>query len=150
MGRRQRVKPQITRPLLYIRKTHGLKGIKMEKVSLLSRQGHTDQRRNKSAAIPAEQASRLTHAIMNQLTIIYLSCSKLHRRLGPMSAVKEDTDIEIIEAAVDAIAQQTEALRFRLEKLAGAQVKPLAGKPQKLAGSKTKLSFISPREIEKT
>ena len=110
---------------------------------------HTDRRRDKSTAIPAEQVSRLTHAIMNQLTIIYLSCSKLHRRLGPDSAVKEDSDIEIIEAAVDAIAQQTEALRFRLEKLSRAQLKIPAGKPQKRASLKTKLSFISPREIQK-
>jgi hypothetical protein len=47
----------------------------MEKVLLLSRQRHTDRQRDKSATTPAEQASRLTHTIMNQLTIIYLSCS---------------------------------------------------------------------------
>jgi len=122
----------------------------MEKVSLLSRQRHTDRQRDKSAATPAEQASRLTHTIMNQLTIIYLSCSKLRRRLGPESSAKEDSDIQIIESAVEKIAAQAEALRFRLEKTTRPRVKDRSGKPQKQLGSKTKLSVISPRRIENT
>jgi len=87
---------------------------------------------------------------MNQLTIIYLSCSKLRRRLGPESSAKEDSDIQIIESAVEKIAAQAEALRFRLEKTTRPRVKARSGKPQKQLGSKTKLSFISPRRIEKT
>ena len=122
----------------------------MEKVSLLSRQRHTDRQRDKSAATPAEQAGRLTHTIMNQLTIIYLSCSKLRRRLGPESSAKEDSDIQIIESAVEKIAAQAEALRFRLEKTTRPRVKDRSGKPQKQLGSKTKLSVISPRRIENT
>ena len=122
----------------------------MEKVSLLSRQRRTDRQRDKSAPTPAEQASRLTHTIMNQLTIIYLSCAKLRRRLGPESSAKEDSDIQIIESAVEKIAAQAEALRFRLEKTTRPRVKARSGKPQKQLGSKTKLSFISPRRIEKT
>ena len=122
----------------------------MEKVSLLSRQRHTDRQRDKSAATPAEQAGRLTHTIMNQLTIIYLSCSKLRRRLGPESSAKEDSEIQIIESAVEKIAAQAEALRFRLEKTTRPRVKDRSGKPQKQLGSKTKLSVISPRRIENT
>ena len=122
----------------------------MEKVSLLSRLRHTERQRDKSTATPAEQASRLTHTIMNQLTIIYLSCSKLRRRLGPEASAKEDSDIQIIESAVEKIAAQAEALRFRLEKTTRPQVKARSGKPQKQLGPKTKLSFISPRKVEKT
>ena len=122
----------------------------MEKVSLLSQQRRTDRQRDKSAPTPAEQASRLTHTIMNQLTIIYLSCAKLRRRLGPESSAKEDSDIQTIESAVEKIAAQAEALRFRLEQTTHTQVKARSGNPQKQLGSKTTLSFISPRGIEKT
>jgi nitrogen fixation/metabolism regulation signal transduction histidine kinase len=122
----------------------------MDKVSLLSRQRHTDRQRDKSAATPAEQASRLTHTIMNQLTIVYLSCSRLRRSLGADPSLQQDSDIQIIESAVEKIATQTEALRFRLEKTSRPQVKARSGKPQKQHGAKTKVSFISPRGIEKT
>ncbi|MGE5817903.1 MAG: hypothetical protein ACM37Z_07765, partial [Deltaproteobacteria bacterium] len=128
---------------------HGLKGIKMEKISLLSRQRHTDRQRDKSAATPTDQASRLTHNIMNQLTIIYLSCAKLRRSLGPSSSLREDSEIQIIESAVEQIATQTETLRFRLKKTTRARVKARTEKLQKQPGSTMQLLFISTRGIEK-
>jgi hypothetical protein len=119
----------------------------MEKVSFLSQQSHSDRQRDKNAPTPAEQSSRLTHAIMNQLTVIYLSCAKLRRGLPPDSFAKEESEIQIIEAAVAQIAKQVEALRFRLEKTT-RRAKARSGKFQKLH-SKTKLSFISPRGSQK-
>jgi nitrogen fixation/metabolism regulation signal transduction histidine kinase len=122
----------------------------MEKVSLLSRQEHTDRQRDKSAATPTDQASRLTHTIMNQLTIIYLSCAKLRRSLGPGSSAKEDSEIQIIESAVEQIAKQAETLRFRLKKTTRARVKARSKKLQKKSRSTMQLSFISPRDIEQS
>jgi hypothetical protein len=87
---------------------------------------------------------------MNQLTIIYLSCAKLRRSLGPGSSLREDSEIQIIESAVEQIATQTETLRFRLKKTTRARVKARSKKLQKQPGSTMQLSFISPRGIEKT
>lgn len=122
----------------------------MAKVSILSMKKRMDRQGNKHAATPAVQVSRLTHAIMNHLTIIYLSCAKLRRGLGRESAANEDSDIQIIESAVAKVAAQVESLRFRVEKTTRPHVKARSGKPQKQLGSKTKLSFISPRGTEKT
>jgi nitrogen fixation/metabolism regulation signal transduction histidine kinase len=118
----------------------------MEKVLLLSTQRNADQRRGKSTVRVAEQASRLTHAIMNQLTIIYLSCAKLRRRFEVDLALQSDSDIQIIECAVEQIASQTEALRFRLEKTTRSTTKQRSQKLQKQITSTTQLSFISPRQ----
>ena len=121
----------------------------MEKVTLMSRQRHADRQRDKSAPTPAEQASRLTHAVMNQLTVIYLSCAKLRRELSPQTAAKEESEIQIIEAAVAQIAKRVEALRFRLEKPTRARVRSQSGKSPKQLRAETKVSFISPRPIDK-
>jgi hypothetical protein len=139
----------MVRGSLSIKLTHNQKGINMEKVSFLWQQSHSDRQRDKNAPIPAEQSSRLTHAIMNQLTVIYLSCAKLRRGLPPEASAKEQSEIQIIEAAVAQVANQVETLRFRLEKTSHPRPRVRAGKPQKLR-SKTKLSFISPRGIEET
>jgi nitrogen fixation/metabolism regulation signal transduction histidine kinase len=122
----------------------------MEKVSVLSMQKRIDRQRKKTAETPGVQVKRLTHAIMNQLTVVYLSCAKLRRSLGPESSASEDSDIRIIESAVAKIAEHAEALRFRLEKAAPAQAKAPAKKSHKQVPSTSKLSFISPLEIPKT
>jgi hypothetical protein len=138
----------MVRGSLSIKLTHNRKGINMEKVSFLSQQSHTDRQRDKTPEGAADQ-SRLTHAIMNQLTVIYLSCAKLRRGLPPESSVKQESEIQIMESAVTQIASQVEALRFRLEKTTRPRAKARSGKSQKLP-SKTKLSFISLRGIEET
>jgi hypothetical protein len=121
----------------------------MKKISLLSRQSHADRRRDNATPTASQQAARLTHSIMNQLTIIYMSCSRLRHRLGAESAAKEDSDIRIIESAVETIAAHAEALRFRLEKTTRPQAKARARNSQKQLASKTKLSLIPPRGIDK-
>jgi hypothetical protein len=83
---------------------------------------------------------------MNQLTIIYLSCAKLRHNLGGEPSLQDDSEIQIIESAVENIAAQAEALRFRLEKTTRSQAHARSGKPEKQLGPKTKLSFISPPE----
>jgi hypothetical protein len=119
----------------------------MEKVSLLSRQNHADRQRGKGTPTSREQATRLTHTIMNQLTVIYLSCAKLRRRLQSSSFAEncegEDREIQIIESAVETIAARAEALQFRLEKSSRSPTKLRSEESQKQLGSKTKLSFIS-------
>jgi len=120
----------------------------VEKISILPIQKRIDGQRSKSNEGPVAYASRLTHTIMNQLTVIYLSCAKLRRGLPPEASAKEESEIQIIESAVAQIAKQVEALRFRLEKTTRPRAKARSGKPQKLR-SKTTLSFIAPRGIEK-
>ena len=120
----------------------------MEELSLLSMQERMDRERGKIPEGASDQASRLTHTIMNQLTVVYLSCAKLRRDLPPQAPLREESEIQIIEAAVAQIANQVEALRFRLEKPTRSRAKDRSGKPQTLR-PKTKLSFISPREIKK-
>ena len=117
---------------------HSQKGNNMEKISLLSRQSHADGRRGKGTPTSSEQAARLTHTIMNQLTVIYLSCAKLRRSLGT-SSLGEDCELRIIESAVEKIAKQAETLRFRLEKTNPSKLKPGAETVHKQLGSKTKV-----------
>jgi hypothetical protein len=113
------------------------------------RQKHGDRQRDKSAPTPAEKASRLTHIVMNQLTVIYLSCAKLRRGLPPQASAKEESEIQIIEAAVAQIAKRVEALRFRLEKPTRARARSQSGKPSKQLRAETNLSFISRRSTDK-
>ncbi|MGE5306606.1 MAG: hypothetical protein ACM3TN_25145 [Alphaproteobacteria bacterium] len=120
----------------------------MEKISILPIQKQIDGQGNKDPDGPVAEASGLTHTIMNQLTIIYLSCAKLRRRLPPPSSVKEETEIQIIESAVAQVAKQVEALCFRLEKTTRRRARARSVKPRKFR-SKTNLSFIPPREREK-
>jgi hypothetical protein len=118
----------------------------MEKVFLLTQQRDRDRERDKTSATAAEQANRLTHAVMNQLTIIYLSCAKLRRSLGAEPSRQADSEIQIIESAVEKIAAEAEALCFRLEKINRSRAKTGSGKSHKRVVAKTKLSFISPRQ----
>ncbi len=119
----------------------------MEKVSILSAQRTKDWQRKKEAVPTTLQVNRLTHSIMNQLTVVYLSCAKLRRR--PEATPRANEDIETIETAVAKIALQVEALRFRLEKTARVRPKPSLKKPHKRPRPGAKLSVISGRDIAK-
>lgn len=112
-----------------------------------------DRQRNKIAAGPAAQVSRLTHSIMNQLTVIYLSCAKLRRSLGAKPCANDDSDIQVIESAVAKVAAHVNALRFRLEKATPARPKTRSKEPHNRLRPSGKLSFISSpstRDISKT
>ncbi len=122
----------------------------MGKVSILSMQRRRNRQRKKEHDTTAAQASRLTHSIMNELTIVHLSCAKLRRSLDSPRRRDEDSDIEIIELAADKIAVQVEALRFRLEKATGTRPQPPFKEPPKPLRPKSKLSPIPAREISKT
>ncbi len=122
----------------------------MEKVSILSAQKRRSGQGKKDAAPLATQADRLTHSIMNQLTVIYCSCAKVRRNLAGKPSANENADIQIIESAVATVAVQVEALRFRLEKITRARPKTLLKESHKQFRSRSKLSVISAREITKT
>jgi hypothetical protein len=87
----------------------------MSDVTLLSRK-RAKRLNDRSRQTADEQAYRLTHTIMNQVTVVYLSCATLRRRFGPDAAMRERSEIDIIELAVDRIAAGAEAPCLRLPK----------------------------------
>ncbi len=117
----------------------------METVSVLP--VSSNWRETKKAATTAAQVNRLSHSIMNQLTVVYLSCASLRRSLDAKPCVNQD--IETIEIAVAKVAAQVEALRFRLEKTRRARPRASSKAAHDRARPGSKLSVISVRDIVK-
>jgi hypothetical protein len=99
-------------------------------------------KRNKRAR-RGTQAGLLLQGIMDQLTVVHVGCAKLERRLGREWAGQEDPDITMIETAALKIGSQLNALRFRLEKPAGAKTGSLCEGPHTRTAPAGKLSLIS-------
>ncbi len=121
----------------------------MEKVSILPAQKRRNGQEKKDAATVAVQVDRLTHSIMNQLTVVYCSCAKLRRSLDGKPSANEDADIQIIESAVAKVAAEVEALRFRLEKITRVRQKALSKAAHGRARPETKLCVISAGDVAK-
>jgi hypothetical protein len=55
------------------------------------------------------------HFMINQLTVIHMSCARLEQSLGPEWSVRQHPAIETLETAAAKIATYINVLRFRME-----------------------------------